>query len=457
MARNLTRNTKVYVSNQGTLGSCTNANTWEVKVLDGYDFSQGVSDQDISINEAGTVPVRGSKKYNVALNPSEVNFITYIRPYDDSANSLTDAPEKILWASLAGSDATGFTTDTTGNGQAVYQVDGDMRIDFEESDANELAKLYFWFHLENTTYRVDNVNLSSAEISFDIEAIAQISWSGMGTDVTEIPAADHTTIAAWTAGTDFTAVPATTSNSFLRNKLSTITLQDNNSTYTLTESGTAEATSTSTTIDVPIAAPSWTINEWVGYYVVITGGTATPVGEVRVVDSNDADTLTVDLAFSVTPDATTTYDLVTSTQHVGQTYTLALTGGSLTVENNMSFLTPEELAVVNRPLPGFAGARQISGTINAYLNTGNYGTAALLKDILEDIDAVDNSFNMTISVGGSSSTKRVDLQIPTALLVVPTISVEDVIGTEIGFAGQGSSKNLENQDELVVHYIAPTA
>jgi len=454
MARNLTRNTKVYVSNQGTLGSCSDTNTWEVKVLDGYSFSQATSDQDITINEAGTTPIRGSKKYNVALDPAEVSFVTYIRSYDDATNSLTDAPEKILWASLAGSDATTFNGST---GNAVAQSDGTMLIDFEESDANELAKVYIWFHLENTTYRVDEINLSSVEISFDIEGIAQLSWTGMGTAVTELTSADHTTIAAWTAGTDYTGVPTTTSASFLRNKLSTITLQDNNSTYTLTESGTAEATSTTTTVDVPVAAPAWTIDEWIGYYVVITGGTGTPVGEVRLVESNDADTLTVDLAFTVAPDATSTYDLVPRASHVGQVYTLALTGGSLTVENNMSFLTPEELAVVNQPLPGFAGARQITGTVNAYLNTGGYGTAALLKDILNDINSVDNSYSMVISVGGVSATTRVDLTLGTTQLVVPTINVEDVIATEIGFAGQGSASSLENKDELTIEYIAPTA
>ncbi len=454
MARNLTRNTKVYVSNQGTLGSCADTNTWEVKVLDGYSFSQSTTDEDIIINEAGTTPIRGSKKYNVALDPAEVSFVTYIRPYDDAGNSLTDAPEKIIWASLAGTDATTFDGSA---GNAVTQSDGSMLVDFEASDANELAKLYIWFHLENTTYRVDEINLTSAEISFDIEGIAQITWTGMGTSVTEIADTSHTTIESWVDGTDYTGVPATTSGSFLRNKLSTITLQDTNSTYTATESGTAEATSTTTTVDVPVAAPAWTPDEWIGYYVRITGGTGTPVGEVRVVSTNDADTLTVDLAFSIAPDATSTYDLVVSTAHVGQTYTMALTGGTLTIENNMSFLTPEELAVVNQPLPGFAGARQISGTINAYLNTGNYGTAALLKDILEDINSVDNSYDITIAVGGSSATKRVDLTLGTAQLVVPTINVEDVISTEIGFAGQGSASSLENKDELTVTYIAPTA
>ena len=451
MARNLTRNTKVYVSSQGTLGSCSNLNTWEIKVLDGYNFSQNTTTEDITIDEAGSSPIRGQKTFNVAQDPVDVSMTTYIRPYDNTT-PVVDAPERILWASLAGSafviNGSGNMVDTTpGNGNAVAQAVGSMAIDFEESDSNELAKLTIWFHLENSTYRVDNVNMSTAEIDFSIQDIASIAWSGMGTAVTELSAADHATIAAWTAGSDYTAVPATTSDSFLRNKLSTMTIQ-NTEVGTATESDSATG-GTSTTLTDSGASFSGID----GYYVRYSDDSFT-TWETKVIASSTSTTITIEGTWDTTP-TTGDYEIYAPTDRAGQSYTIAITGGSLTVENNMSFLTPEELGVVNQPLPGFAGSRAITGNITAYLDSGFYGTAALLNDLLENINQVSNSYNFVLSIGGTNvATKRVDLTMGTAQLAVPTVNVEDVIATDIQIAGQGSAGAIENQDELVVTYYA---
>jgi len=467
MARNLTRNTKLYVSNADVLdsngvpllGSVNNTNTWEIKVLDGYNFSQATSTEDISINEAGTTPIRGQKTYNTAQDPVDVSVTTYIRPYDDFTNSVVDAPEKILWASLAGSLASGAAVDANGNfssavtGSAILQRDvgtqttaDGMLIDFEESDSNELAKLTFWFQLEKSTYRVDNVNISTAEISFAIEDIAQIAWSGKGTKVTELSSADHTTIGAWVAGTAYTPTPATTANSFLRNKLSTMTLSNNNiSTTTL-----AVGTVTSATVNSITEIGSTFVTDGIiaiGDYI-----RDSTTGETRVIDSFTETTITIVGNWDTTPSGSDSWAVYASNDAAGQNYTIAITGGSLTIENNMNFLTPAELGVVNQPLSGFAGSRKVSGSITAYLDTGVYGTAALLNDILEDINSVSNSYNFVLSIGGGSNAKRVDLTLGTAQLAVPTINIEAVIATEITFSGQGSADAIENQDELTVIY-----
>jgi hypothetical protein len=449
MARNLTRNTRLFVSNQAVFGSCNDANTWEIKVLDGYNFSQATTTEDITIDEAGSSPIRGQKTYNVAQEPVDITLSTYLRPYDDAANSLVDAPERILWASMAGSsaltDASGNMVDNAaGNGDAVYQQDvgTGMTIDFEESDSNELAKLTLWFHLENSTYRVDNVNFTTVEIDFAIDAIATAAWSGMGTAIDELSAADHAEIKNnWVSGTDYKPVPATSAGTFLRNKLSTVTLVNNN-TGTVLATGTAEASTTSTLVD---SSADFTTDTSVGDYV-------THGGESRVILSRTTTAITIQGLWTVAPSGGT-YNCYAAADHAAQDYTLAITGGSLTIENNMEFLTPEELGVVNQPLAGFAGSRAVTGTVTAYLDTGFYGTAALLNDILEDINSVSTSYSFVLSIGGTTSTaKRVDLALGTAQLAVPTINVEDVIATEITFAGQGSAGAIENQDEVVITY-----
>ena len=467
MARNLTRNTKVYVSNQAVLGSCDDANTWEIKVLDGYNFSQATSTEDITIDEAGVAPIRGQKTYNTAIEPVDVSMSTYIRPYDN-VRSVIDAPERILWASLAGSDATvtdatgDHITGTPGNGNAIVQAASGtgMTIDFDESNSNELGKLTIWFHLENTTYRVDNVNMSSCEIDFSIQDIAMLSWSGMGTAVTELTPADHTTIAdTWVGGdgtgaaADYRSVPATGPTSFLRNKLSTLTVQNTEveavaliTTLDATSGGASTLTDTGETF---ISDTIMAIGDYVRY-----SDDSYVTWETRVIQSFTEDTITIEGVWDNNP-STGAYEIYSAADRAGQNYDIAITGGSLTIENNMNFLTPEELGTVNQPLSGFAGSRSVQGNITAYLNTGFYGTSALLTDLLENINEVSNVYNIVLSIGGAAAaTIRVDLALATCQLAIPTINVEDVIATEIQFAGQGSSSSIEETDEVLITYHA---
>ena len=93
MAINLSRNTKMYVSTVNT--EFSNSNTFEVPVLDGYSFSQDVETQNITLSEAGCTPARGQKIFNTALNVVEVEFPTYVKPYDDGTG--TNCVEQLLW------------------------------------------------------------------------------------------------------------------------------------------------------------------------------------------------------------------------------------------------------------------------------------------------------------------------------------------------------------------------
>ena len=61
-------------------GNSTAANTFRIGVLDGYSFSQGSESTDVTINEAGSAPNRGSKRFNDSLPPAEWSFGTYVRP-----------------------------------------------------------------------------------------------------------------------------------------------------------------------------------------------------------------------------------------------------------------------------------------------------------------------------------------------------------------------------------------
>ena len=139
------------------------------------------------------------------------------------------------------------------------------------------------------------------------------------------------------------------------------------------------------------------------------------------------------------------------------TFDLVLTGGSFSVENNISYLTPEELGVVNIPLANVTGARAISGNLTCYLDndTGNSKSGELFADMVADTSTVRNVYDMAINVGGTTvSTPRLTLDIPTAHLEVPVIGVEDLLTLDVAFHGQPSNGDVDNTDEMTVIYRA---
>lgn len=156
----------------------------------------------------------------------------------------------------------------------------------------------------------------------------------------------------------------------------------------------------------------------------------------------------------------------------GNYYNLPLTGGNITISNNVSYLTPALLGQVNQPVTYFAGTRAISGSLTAYLRsgsasgsadtdnatTGRRQTAQLLGDLLTDSATdVDPAFYMKISIGGTSANDRVELEMPGVVLTIPTIATEQVISTTINFTAQGTTGGefkLEQTNELNVKYYA---
>ena len=138
-------------------------------------------------------------------------------------------------------------------------------------------------------------------------------------------------------------------------------------------------------------------------------------------------------------------------------YNLVLTGGSFSIENNVSYLTPEELGIVNAPLANITGARAISGSMTCYLDNdqSNSKSGELFADLVSDTTTVRNVFDMSINIGGeTASTPRIAFDLPTAHLEVPTINVEDLLTLEINFHGQVASGNVDNTDEATIIYKA---
>lgn len=136
------------------------------------------------------------------------------------------------------------------------------------------------------------------------------------------------------------------------------------------------------------------------------------------------------------------------------TYSLTLTGGSISINNNMTFLTPETLCVVNQPIGHVTGTRTISGNFTSYLVLDTIATnksSNLYEDLVEATGVVTNSFGLTFKVGGGSNTPRVEFSIPTAHLEIPTHSLEDVVSIDVAFHALPST--MSETDEMTVTYV----
>ena len=130
------------------------------------------------------------------------------------------------------------------------------------------------------------------------------------------------------------------------------------------------------------------------------------------------------------------------------TYNLTLTGGSINFENNITFITPETLGVVNQPFAAVTGTRNIGGSFTCYLGNHTGGSADLFEDLIESTTSITNDFNLVFTVGGATAPK-IAITLPTCHLEVPTHSIEDVISLETTFHALPSTINGADEASIV--------
>ena len=181
-----------------------------------------------------------------------------------------------------------------------------------------------------------------------------------------------------------------------------------------------------------------TIN-WSGFGKIITEDTAptATVTEATTDTSNFIRNRLTSLTMSSTSPTNTTYDVV-------------LTGGNITISNNITFLTPETLGVVNQPLGHVTGTRSVSGNFTCYLNAEANSSADLFENIIEGTSTITNDFDLLFKVGGSAA-PRVEFGMTDCHLEVPTHSIDDVISLETNFHALPST--ISGTDELTIKYV----
>ena len=349
MSIQLLRNTRVFASTK--LSGFTAADTWEILVGDDLQFSQDASSTDISPNEAGPVPVRGSKRFTDAVTPASWSFSTYILPATKALKIVS--PDSILWHSLA----SGSVYSPTIKEKGVFQSAFNQIVSFKDSAHHELNKFNLFLLVDSVWYLLKGCQVGQAEISIDIADIAKTSWSGNATDLTPLDTAPAGMLALGVSDAHFLSYQSL----YIKNKLTIMNLKDNNA---------------------------------------------------------------------------------------GTVYDVAITGGTVTINNNITYLTPTTLSRVDKAIGSFTGALEVSGNITCYVNTKTNGSSTLWK-ALQTSTASSNSFTMVLAIGGKYADKQVPglvVHMPKTMLEMPAVSSEDIISLTINFKGMGT--DMDTCDEV---------
>ena len=435
------RDSKVYIK--------VGAHVWDLPVLDGFSFSQATNSSEITLAEmeaTGGVSRRGRKQFNDSLAPAEFSFATYVRPFKsagspNATNGVADddvgkvhAVEEVLWALFSGPAAYAnysftdqFAARINGDGITDAALGGTApavgaqytQIDFSESNKATLGTADIFFVLGDANrkvYKLTGAVLNEASLDFDIDGIATINWSGMSSEIVDMTTKVHTGATyppAFDAHRDGGSVDIAAGDVMLES--------DNGHRLSVVVAPTASGTATMTT--------------------PIFEGTTSTTNFIR----NRLTQLTV------VPTAGTSY--IGSLESSG--YAITLTGGNITMSNNVTFITPEELGIVNTAIGHVTGTRSVSGSMNCYLSkdtTATNNSADLWEDLKSISTTVTNSFALNFKIGGATSnTARLEVNMPTCHLEIPTHSIEDVISVETSFNALPSTIDGTNEVTLKYH------
>ena len=344
---------------------------WEIPVLDGFSFSQATNTSEITLNEmadSNGKSRRSRQMFTDSYAPVEWSFSTYMRPF-----GAVPAGSGNVWEPSAS---------ISGNPQHAVE---------------EALWAYFVGH---TSFTIGSSSTASA-------------WNGTGgitnSDTSMTVDFEQSEVAALGTFDLFFELGSATDGGDATYKLEGCVVS-------------------SVSIDFDIDGIA-TIN-WSGQGRMLTefdSNSGNPPSFTKTI-SEGVSTTSNFIRNRLTQLAVTT----AGSGNFQSSYDLVLTGGNLTFENNMTFLTPETLGSVNQPLGNVTGTRSVSGNFTCYLNHDSSKSADLFEDIIESTDVITNDFNLVFKIGGTS-TPNVAITLPNCHLEVPSHSIEDIISLDVNF------------------------
>lgn len=399
------RDTKVFLTPTGST-----AVAWEIPVLDGMSFSQSTETTEITLNEmtSATGTSRRSRQlFTDAFNPSEWSFSTYMRPFGSVPAGSGD-----IW-------------------EPSGSISGNPQHAVEEP---------LWAYM-----------VGSKQFTIGTGSAAS-KWTSDGSTVSGVTNSDTNMIVDWTAS-EVPSLPEFDLYIELGGAR-----DGNDLTYKLSKCVVNEAA-----IDFDIDGIA-TIN-WSGFgqnVAEFSTNSGNPPSFTKTISEGIHNETRNFIKNRLT--ALTCVGTNISGTSTTDTYNLVLTGGNITISNNVTFLTPETLGVVNLPIGNVTGTRTITGNATCYLNSAADGSADLFEELAEltnssaNASAIVNSFALNFLVGGSGNTPRVEISLPKAHLEVPQHAVDDIISVDVNFHGLPASVNpgaTANNYESKLTYVGP--
>ena len=388
------RDTKVFI-HVPTTAAGTKAMYYELPVLDGYSFSQATNTSEITLNQAqtiGGVSLRARQMFNDSYAPAEWSFSTYMSPFQ----GVTDQD---VGTQGAAAETVGFHQEVSEALWAMFF--GQMTSNALTADTN------------NLTVNQDQANKATVGV-FDLYFV----FGGANM--------------AYTAG-----LPANFTG-------------DNVGVYKIEDCSVNEF---SFDFDIDgIATVAWS-----GQGKIITDE-----GTKNFSTAPEATTTITEGVVSATGAARTNgfirnrvsdLTLTPASLNSGTAYATTLTGGNITGTNNLTYLTPETLGVVNQPLGHVTGTKSIGGNVTCYLDNASNASADLFEDVIEATSDIQNSLGFAFDIGaGSGATADTVpyclITLPTCHVEVPTINVDDVISLETNFHALPSAIGSTNEITL---------
>ena len=423
MAFFFSRDTKVFMK---WAYDATDTALYEIPVLDGFSFSQATNTSEVTLSEAANSSgdsKRGRAMFTDSFAPAEWAFSTYMRPTksgtgnaaasnEHGGNAKTFAVEGPLWAAMSAQNydkaiAAGTSGNVFASAAATYEPDV---FDFQNSNQVTLGVFDLFFVLGAAKDSTTGI-YETGQDGVTVYKVANCSVGSASVDF------DIEGIAqvAW-SGQGQTIEEA-------------VAINTGTSSANLADGSTGQAAETTKGL----------INE---------GISAT---------NNYIRNKLTDLVISYDASETTgTKGLLGSSD---TTYSVTLTGGNITIENNLTYLTPETLGSVNLPLGHVMGTRSVSGNFTCYLNDTSEGSLQLFEDLQESRGVITNAFDLSFAMGGSSSTPKVTFDLDKCHLELPTHSIEDVISVDVNFhalpsdLSSGTATSATN--EVKISYTAP--
>ena len=466
MALNLVRNSKVYFTSNVNSAGVVQAsgfdatNTQEIQVLDGFTFSQNTNADVVTISEAGVAPVRGQRSFNTSLAPVDFSISTYIRPAN-ATTSIT-AEESVLWNALfstnAISTANTLTVATTGVTAGYAFANGDGVVTLTGTFTLGTLAVGDWVVISGLSHASDSTILNAAAqvltatTSSITLALAAPKAGGAAITAITAPGAVKLYKSAWApVASTYSVVSSGGSNANQLQAFGMIFVVDN-VTYVVDNCAMNQ-------VMIDFGLDAIATAAWTGQGTVLRALSAPLTLTSAAAKNTTAPFITNKLS-------TVSMSLVNAlgSATAGTSYAIALTGGSITINNNISYVTPANLGVVNLPAVYYTGTRAITGTLNAYLKTGSGvgSTGQLLQDMLAAASAsIEPMATLSIAIGGTTNATKVVLEMPAVTFSIPTVDVQQVVSTAINFTAEGytpgASSNvfaLDETNDIAIRYYS---